>query len=174
MPYEHKYSMNIKVRIRVFVAVDKWQCTVTGPDQILRNAATFFVFFNGLTTCLIATIHNQISIAQISFKGAHNRAPVPSMLLPSRLTDWFSLTHSQRETEWNCSHISPHHAALPYPLRCGRSQSSTQRTHTRVRSHAWKLPHAKLGIGALHIGARTLNFRVRMYMCTHVLLRAGV
>ncbi|OAD54177.1 hypothetical protein WN48_08240 [Eufriesea mexicana] len=24
--------------------VDKWQCTVTGPDQIICNAATFFVF----------------------------------------------------------------------------------------------------------------------------------
>lgn len=65
------------------MAVDRYRILIES-NLIWRRS---FFFFNGLTTYSIVTIHNHASIIQESFKGARNRAPVPIMLLPARLTD---------------------------------------------------------------------------------------
>lgn len=65
------------------MAVDRYRIPI--ESNLIWRRSSFF--FNGLTTYSIVTIHNHASIIQESFKGARNRAPVPIMLLPARLTD---------------------------------------------------------------------------------------
>lgn len=78
------------------MAVDRYRIPI--ESNLIWRRSSFF--FNGLTTYSIVTIHNHASIIQESFKGARNRAPVPIMLLPARLTDWLtgfhSLTHNAK------------------------------------------------------------------------------
>lgn len=83
-------------------------------------------------------------LIEYRLRALYDRAPAAphSHFVVRWLTDWFSLTRSLRESEWNCSHISPHRAGFPYPHHMPLGPIPDITTHTRVRSdahtRAWK------------------------------------